>query len=128
MLRRPCGFWTRSKPIESLTAESDFAPEFLQTGIVVKHDPEGHVFHFPILYNGTVSLHGANIEANPSAKREARRYLFDAHNAARAAFGRSRAATLGWRPRYSRAPEHQHEPFLDRLVAKSQMTAVLQIT
>jgi hypothetical protein len=31
----------------------------LESEIVVKHDAEGHVFHFPILSNGTVSLHGA---------------------------------------------------------------------
>jgi hypothetical protein len=29
--------------------ESDFATEILETEIVVKHDAEGHVFHFPIL-------------------------------------------------------------------------------
>jgi hypothetical protein len=39
----------------------------------------------------TVSLHGSRIEPNPQSKREARRFLFDAHNAARAAFGRSQA-------------------------------------
>lgn len=74
-----------------LMPESDFATEILETEVVVNHDAEGHVFHFPILSNGTVSLHGAKIEANPSAKREARRYLFDAHNAARSAFGRRQA-------------------------------------
>jgi hypothetical protein len=72
-------------------SESDFSTEILETEVIVKHDPEGHVFHFPILSNGTVSLHGAKIEPNPSAKREARRYLFDAHDAARAAFARPHA-------------------------------------
>jgi hypothetical protein len=68
--------------------ESDFTIEILQTEVVVNHTEEGHVFHFPILSNGTVSLHGSRIKANPVAKREAGRYLFDAHNAARAALSR----------------------------------------
>lgn len=68
--------------------ESDFTTEILQTEVTVRHTEEGHVFHFQILSNGTVSLHGARIEANPAAKREARRYVFDAHNAARAALSR----------------------------------------
>ena len=70
--------------------ESDFTAAILETEVVVNHVEDGHVFHFPILSNGTVSLHGSRIEPNPAAKREARRYLFDAHNAARAAFGRSK--------------------------------------
>jgi hypothetical protein len=68
--------------------ESDFATEILETEVVVNHIEHGHVFHFPILSNGAVSLHGSRIEPNPAAKREARRYLFDAHNAARTAFER----------------------------------------
>ena len=52
---------------------------------------DGHIFHFPVLGNGTVSLHGARIEANSDAKRQASRYMLDAHNAARTALGRSRA-------------------------------------
>lgn len=35
--------------------ESDFATEILETEVVVNHDAEGHVFHFPILSNGTVA-------------------------------------------------------------------------
>ena len=65
--------------------ESAFEAEILEDEVVVAHVAEGHVFHFPILNNGTVGLHGARIEANPHAKREANRYLFDAHNAARTA-------------------------------------------
>jgi hypothetical protein len=71
--------------------ESDFEAEILEDEVVIAHVGEGHVYHFPILSNGTVSLHGSRIEANPDAKREARRYLFDAHDAARSAFSRSRA-------------------------------------
>ena len=67
--------------------ETDFAAEILETEVVINHLGDGHVYHFPILSNGTVSLQGSRIE--PNAKREARRYLFDAHNAARTAFGRS---------------------------------------
>jgi hypothetical protein len=71
--------------------DSDFEAEILENEIVVAHISEGHVYHFPILTNGTVSLHGSRIEPDPQSKREARRFLFDAHNAARAAFGRSQA-------------------------------------
>jgi hypothetical protein len=69
--------------------ESDFEAEILENEVVIAHIGEGHVYHFPILPNGAVSLQGSGIEANPEAKREARRYLFDAHNAARTAFARS---------------------------------------
>jgi hypothetical protein len=51
----------------------------LENEVVVAHVGEGH---FPILTNGTVSLHGTLIEPNPASKRMARRFLFDAHNAA----------------------------------------------
>jgi hypothetical protein len=63
----------------------DFKTELLVDEVVVAHVPEGHIFHLPILANGTVSLHGSRIEANPEAKREARRYLFEALDAAKAA-------------------------------------------
>ena len=69
--------------------DSDFEAEILENEIVVAHVAEGHVYHFPILTNGTVSLHGSRIEPNPQSKREARRFLLDAQHAARAAFGRS---------------------------------------
>jgi hypothetical protein len=69
--------------------ETDFEAEIFENEVVVAHVTTGHVYHFPILTNGTVSLHGCRIEPNASAMREARRLLFDAHNAARTAFGRS---------------------------------------
>jgi hypothetical protein len=77
--------------VEQLAAmpETDFEAEILENEVVLAHVAEGHVYHFPILTNGTVSLHGSRIEPNLLAKREAQRYVFDAHNAARAAFGRS---------------------------------------
>jgi hypothetical protein len=53
--------------------DTDFTAEVLETEVVVKDAKDGHVFHFPILGNGTVSLHGARIEANPDAKRQASR-------------------------------------------------------
>jgi hypothetical protein len=71
--------------------ETDFAASLSETEVVVTHVGDGHVYHFPILPNGTVSLNGSNIEPNLSAKREARRYLLEAHNAARTAFGRAQA-------------------------------------
>jgi hypothetical protein len=70
-------------------AQTDFAAEILETEVVLTHIGEGHVYHFPITPNGTVSLKGSRIEPNPKAKREARTYLLDAHNAAHAAFGRT---------------------------------------
>ena len=70
-------------------AQTDFAAEILETEVVLTHLGEGHVYHFPITPNGTVSLKGSRIEPNPKAKREARKYLFDAHDAARAAFSRT---------------------------------------
>jgi hypothetical protein len=56
--------------------DTDFTAEVLETEVVVKDAKDGHVFHFPILGNGTVSLHGARIEANPDAKRQASPYIF----------------------------------------------------
>jgi hypothetical protein len=72
-------------------SDTSFATEILTTEVVVNHLADGHIYRFPILSNGTVSLDGSRIEPNPEAKREARRYLFDAHDAARVAFGRSQA-------------------------------------
>jgi hypothetical protein len=69
--------------------QSDFEAEILENEVVVVHIGEGHTYYFPILSNGTVSLHGTRIEPNPEAKRDARRSLLEAHNAARVAFGRS---------------------------------------
>jgi hypothetical protein len=69
--------------------QTDFAAEILETEIVLTHIGDGLVYHFPIMPNGTVSLDGSRIEPNPKAKREARKYLFDGHNVARAAFGRT---------------------------------------
>jgi hypothetical protein len=71
---------------------TDFTAAILETEVVVKDITDGHIFHFPILGNGTVSLHGVRIDPNPDAKLEARRYLPDAHNAARAALGGTRAS------------------------------------
>jgi hypothetical protein len=70
--------------------ENEFEAEVLENEVVIVHTGDGHTYHFPILPNGTVSLHGADIEPNLKAKREARRYLLEAHNAARSAFGRAR--------------------------------------
>jgi hypothetical protein len=69
----------------------DFEAEILENEVVIAHVGEGHVFHFPILTNGTVRLHGSLIEPPPASKRIARRFLFDAQNAARIALGRSQA-------------------------------------
>ena len=44
--------------------DTDFTAAILETEVVVKDTTDGHI-HFPILGNGTVSLHGGRIEANP---------------------------------------------------------------
>lgn len=68
--------------------ETDFNAAILETEVIVTHVGDGHVYHFPILANGTVSLHGVRTEENPKARRDPQRYLFEAHSAARVAFGR----------------------------------------
>jgi hypothetical protein len=65
--------------------DKDYSTVVLTNEVVVGHRGDGHIYRFPILANGTVSLHTSQIEPNPNAKREARRYLLEAHNAARAA-------------------------------------------
>jgi hypothetical protein len=67
--------------------ETNFGTEILTDEVVVCHRGDGHIFRFPILLNGTVSLDGCRIELNPNAKQDARYYVFDAHKAARAAIG-----------------------------------------
>ena len=63
-----------------------FLITILETKIVVAHIDDGHVYHFPILPGGAVSLQGGSIRPNPDAKRTSRQRLFDAHNAATAAY------------------------------------------
>jgi hypothetical protein len=75
---------------EQPVPDTDFTAAILETEVVVKDTTDGHIFYFPILGNGTVSLHGARIEANPDARRQASRYMLNTHNAARTALGRSR--------------------------------------
>jgi hypothetical protein len=69
--------------------EPEFTTSISGKEVVVLHVKQGHVYRFPILSNGTVSLHGSHIDSNPSADREAGRFLFDAHTAARIAMDRA---------------------------------------
>jgi hypothetical protein len=71
--------------------EGNFKSEVLEAEIVVAHEQTGHIFRFPILSNGTISLHGSKIEANPLAQSEANRLVFAAYGAARAAISQSQA-------------------------------------
>jgi hypothetical protein len=64
-------------------------PKFWRPRVVVNHIEDGHVYHFPILSNGTVNLEGSRIEANPKAKCEGSNYLLDARDAAQTALRRS---------------------------------------
>jgi len=69
-------------------ADSDFKAIIAEGMVIVSHVSEGHLFYFPVLPNGSVSLHGARIKANPKAKTEANKFVFLAHGAARAALER----------------------------------------
>jgi hypothetical protein len=79
---------------------TDFASEILETEIVLTHIEDGHVYHFPILSNDIVSLHGSRIEANPKAKCEGSKYLLDARDAAQSAPpARARASDVPQAPK-----------------------------
>jgi len=69
-------------------AETDLNASISGNEVVVTHRSQGHVYRFPILANGAVSLHGSRIEPNPKAHREAGRFVFDAHVAACIAWDR----------------------------------------
>jgi hypothetical protein len=68
--------------------DPDFKAIIAEGMVIVTHLKEGHLFYFPVSRNGSVSLHGARIEANPKAKTEANKFVFLAHNAAVAALAR----------------------------------------
>ena len=69
--------------------DENFSTEVLTEEVVVGHRGDGHIFRFPILANGTISLQGSLIEPNPNAKRDARRYLTEAYSAAKEALRNS---------------------------------------
>jgi hypothetical protein len=73
-----------------MTLLTNFAVEISDREVTVSETTDGHVFHFPILSNGTISLHGSCIERNAGAKRDANRSVFEACNAGRAALSRAR--------------------------------------
>jgi hypothetical protein len=64
--------------------DENVSTEVLTHEVVVGHRGDDHIFRFPILTNGTITLHGSLIP-NPKSKREARRYLTEAYNAAKEA-------------------------------------------
>jgi hypothetical protein len=68
--------------------DSDFKAFLAEGMVIVTHLKEGHLFYFPVLRNGSVSLHGARIQANPKAKTEANKFVFLAHSAACATLAR----------------------------------------
>jgi hypothetical protein len=68
--------------------DSDFMAIVAEGMVIVTHRSEGHLFYFPVLPNGSVGLHGARIKANPKARTEANKFLFQAHSAAQAAVAR----------------------------------------
>jgi hypothetical protein len=64
----------------------EFAAAILEEEVVLRHIQDGHIFHFPILSDGTVSGQASRVESNPKGDREARSYLSDARAAAQDAF------------------------------------------
>jgi hypothetical protein len=68
--------------------DSDFKTIIAEGMVLVTHLKEGHLYYFPVLPNGSASLHGARIQANPTAKTEANKFVFLAHSAALAALAR----------------------------------------
>jgi hypothetical protein len=66
-------------------ADRDFEAKISRSEVTVAHVAEGHTFRFPVMSNGTVSLHGVTIEPNLSSSREARRFLAEAYVVARTA-------------------------------------------
>ena len=79
-----CFYLKLSAPLLEMP-ETDFKASISRNEVVVTHRSRGHVYRFPVLANGTVSLTGSRIEPNPNASREAGRFVFDAHLAARIA-------------------------------------------
>jgi hypothetical protein len=69
----------------------EFAAAILEKEVVLRHIRDGHVFHFPILSDGTVSGQACRVESNPKGDREARSYLSDAYAAAQDAFSSSQS-------------------------------------
>ena len=68
-----------------------FAAAILEEEVVLRHIRDGHVFHFPILSDGTVSGQASRVESNPKGDREARSYLSDAYAAAQDAVSSSQS-------------------------------------
>jgi hypothetical protein len=63
---------------------SEFRSETFEREITVR---QGHSFAFPIATKRTMTTRGASTGASPKAKGSARGYFFEAHQAAREAFG-----------------------------------------
>jgi hypothetical protein len=66
-------------------ANSDFKTSILEKEVVIAHVAEGHIYRFPILSNGTISMHGSVTEPNPDSAISARRLFLEAYAVARAA-------------------------------------------
>ncbi len=90
-------------------ADPSFKTTVNEEAVVVAHLGEGHLYYFPILPKGIVSLHGARIKANPKAKTEANKFVFLANNAARAALARQAAQSRSRRRRAQAAGDRQQD-------------------
>jgi hypothetical protein len=64
-------------------ANSDFKASILENEVVIAHVAEGHIYRFPILSNGTISMHGSVTEPNPDSAISARRLFLEAYAFAR---------------------------------------------
>jgi hypothetical protein len=70
-----------SKPM----IDSDFKTSILENEVIVAHIAEGHIYRFPILSNGTISMHGSVTEPNPDSAITAKRFFSQAYAVGRAA-------------------------------------------
>jgi hypothetical protein len=70
--------------------DSDFKASILEKEVVIAYLAEGHIYRFPILSNGTISMHGSLTEPNADSKISAKRFLSEAYTAARAALNPER--------------------------------------
>jgi hypothetical protein len=70
--------------------DSDFKASILENEVIIAHVAEGHIYRFPILSNGTISMHGSLAEPNPDSPISARRLFTEAYRVARAALNSER--------------------------------------
>jgi hypothetical protein len=76
--------------LRKVMTDSDFKASILKNEVVIAHVAEGHIYRFPILSNGTISMHGSLAEPNPDSPISARRLFTEAYRVARAALAHAK--------------------------------------